>query len=251
MANDYRNDVVIYGREQKKVDEFLGGFLRDGFKASVPIPEDAEPLEDPKSNLRAKWEQLGVERWGCYGIRYPDICFKTKTAFGISYLMTPESYREHKNWVNDCQREIDNYLASTVDTTVAEMLKETRPGFSAPTPEDFIACLKFYTPWSPPHRWIAKVINEHYGSLRFYLDYVDLVNIGIVEGEFWTSDLEKDGPFIMDGHCGAWEKDPTKQREPESPAPTLAEVVDGDYNPDPEVAPEDDEDYFRGLAGGK
>ena len=68
MANDIRNDLIIYGPQQY-VDQFVGGFLRDGLNAHVPIPPDAAPAKDPATNRRSKREQLGVDYWGCAGIR--------------------------------------------------------------------------------------------------------------------------------------------------------------------------------------
>jgi hypothetical protein len=142
MANDIRNDLIIYGPQQC-VDQFVGGFLRDGLNAHVPIPPDAAPAKDPATNCRSRREQLGADYWGCIGIRYPDVCFKTAAAFGIAYLLTPAEYPEQKRWTTDGEKTLELYLdkgSATVDTAVAQLLKEARPGFVMPQPEDGIAC---------------------------------------------------------------------------------------------------------------
>jgi hypothetical protein len=232
MANDIRNDLIIYGPQQY-VDQFVGGFLRDGLNADVPIPSDAAPAKDPATNCRSRREQLGVDYWGCYGIRYPDVCFKTATAFGITYLLTPAEYPEQKHWTTGSERTHELYLGSgkaTVAAAVARLLEEARPGVVAPQVEDGIACVKFYTPWSPPSRWIERVINDHYRiGLRFHLHWGDLANVGQTyetssAGEFWTAENSR---WIIAGHCAGWEND--------------VGGADGDGE-------DTDDDYFEALA---
>jgi hypothetical protein len=183
MANTIANHLYVYG-PQERVDSFLATFLRDGMKAHVPIPADAEPSEDPAKEFRSRWEQINIDHWGAFWIG-PDIYWTCGSAYGFSMLTKEEDQGPQETQLENVRKlDLNDHSESPWSSL---------PGCVPPSQKDGIAHFKFYSPWNPPYEWFGKVATDLYASgLRFVMDSIDLNNMGqdgsheIVE--FWSVD---------------------------------------------------------------
>ena|ERR1700683_4655383 len=141
MANSIRNILTLYGT-LPEVDRFVGGFLRGGLGASMPIPPDANP--------GYKYS----ETWGACP-EGGDVEVLTDTSIVAGQI--EDSERPHirsikANWVNN--------NTFTLISHHKEIGALDLPGFVGQdkTP---IALIVFYTKWKFPFIWIEAVINRN------------------------------------------------------------------------------------------
>ena len=215
MSNTVANQFYVYG-PQDRVDVFLGAFLRDGMQAHVPIPPDAEPLEDPALNHRSRSQQISVEYWGAYNIG-PEIYWTCGGAYGVSMLTKgiDRLFRPQVLQLDHVRGVILNEQPGPNNGRAYPRYfrRPTRwegwsdlPGCVPPSKEDAIAYCKFYSPWCAPFLWFGAVATDLYPSgLRFVMNSTDLTAVGNDGSheifEYWS--VDSPGEFYQDGHWAA------------------------------------------------